>query len=160
MDELDSVELTVSVVDFEEEIGDMVETAVYAQWIPRQGVDISFANWRLNKRAQGEVDIVGIDAGLQKPQWAVEIKWSDRYAEHPGELESLLWYMPKNGLTDAIVTTKTLTMNKEMDNVALHFLPVACYAYTVAANTIKTLVSYMDYNVWKNKHVFSCLIFP
>ena len=28
----------------EEEIGDIVETADYAQWIPRQGVDISFAN--------------------------------------------------------------------------------------------------------------------
>ena len=47
----------------DEEIGDLVETAVYAQWIPRQGVDISFANWRLNKKEQGEVDIVGIDEG-------------------------------------------------------------------------------------------------
>lgn len=121
----------------DDEIGDMVETAVYAQWIPRRGVDISFANWRLNRKAQGEVDIVGIDAGLQKPQWAVEIKWSDRYAEHPGELESLLWYMPKNGLADAIVTSKTVTMTKALDNIVLHFMPVACYAYTVAANTLK-----------------------
>lgn len=121
----------------DDEIGDMVETAVFAQWIPRQGVDISYANWRLNSKTQGEVDIVGIDAGLQKPQWAVEIKWSDRYAEHPGELESLLWYMPNNGLTDAIVTSRTITTKREMDDVVLHFMPVACYAYTVAANTLK-----------------------
>ena len=121
----------------DDEIGDMVETTVYSQWIPRQGVDISFANWRLNKKEQGEVDIVGIDAGRQKPQWAVEIKWSDRYANHPGELESLLWYMPKNGLTDAIVTSETVTTMKEMDNVTLHFMPVACYAYTVAYNTLR-----------------------
>ena len=112
----------------DDEIGDMVETAVFAQWIPRQGVDISYANWRLNSKTQGEVDIVGIDAGLQKPQWAVEIKWSDRYAEHPGELESLLWYMPNNGLTDAIVTSRTITTKREMDDVVLHFMPVACYA--------------------------------
>lgn len=126
----------ISVTD--DEIGDMVETAVYAQWIPRQGVDISYANWRQSNKIQGEVDIVGIDAGLQKPQWAVEIKWSDRYAEHLGELESLLWYMPKNGLTDAIVTSRTVTLKREMDEVVLHFMPVACYAYTVAHNTIKS----------------------
>lgn len=123
----------------DDEIGDMVETAVYAQWIPRQSTDsvISFANWRLNKKTQGEVDIVGIDPGKQKPQWAVEIKWSDRYTERPGELESLLWYMPKNGLTDAIVTSETVTMMKEMDKVVLHFMPAACYAYTVARNTLE-----------------------
>lgn len=123
----------------DDEIGDMVETAVYAQWIPRQSTDsiITFANWRLNKKTQGEVDIVGIDTGRQKPQWAVEIKWSDRYTERPGELESLLWYMPKNGLTDAIVTSETVTMMKEMDNVVLHFMPVACYTYTVARNTLE-----------------------
>ena len=121
----------------DDEIGDMVETAVYAQWIPRQRANITYANWRLNKSTQGEVDVVGIDEGRQKPQWAVEVKWSDRYASHPGELESLLWYMPKNGLTDAIVTSETVTMTKEMDNVTLHFMPVACYAYTVACNTLK-----------------------
>ena len=121
----------------DEEIGNLVETAVFAQWIPRQGVDISFANWRLSNKQQGEVDIVGIDAGLQKPQWAVEIKWSDRYAQNPGELESLLWYMPKNGLTDAIVTSETVTLTKKMQQVTLHFMPVACYAYTVASNTLK-----------------------
>lgn len=121
----------------DEEIGDLIETAVYAQWIPRQGTDISFANWRLNSKEHGEVDIVGIDVAKQKPHWGVEIKWSDRYAEYPGELESLLWYMPRNGLKEAIVTTKTLTIDKQMDFVRLHFLPVACYAYTVGENTLK-----------------------
>ena len=118
------------------EIGDMVETAVFAQWIPRIGTDISYANWRLNKKEQGEVDIVGIDVARQKPQWTVELKWSDRYPEHPGELKSLLWFMPKNGISEAIVTTQTISMRKPMDSVVLHFMPVACYAYSVAKNTI------------------------
>ena len=125
------------------EIGDMVETAIYAQWIPRLGTDISYANWRLKKDKQGEVDIVGIDIARQKPQWAVEIKWSDRYAEKPGELESLLWYMTNNKLTDAIVTTQTITNKTELNSVVLHFMPTACYAYTVASNTLQsTRVSY------------------
>lgn len=122
----------------DEEMGDMVETAVYAQWIPRSGIDISYANWRLNKKEQGEVDIVGIDVAKQKPKWAVELKWSDRYPEHPGELSSLLWFMPQNGLDEAIVTTQTISVCKELDNVVLHFIPVACYAYTVARNTLES----------------------
>lgn len=121
----------------DEEIGNLVETAVYAQWIPRQGVDISFANWRLNNKEQGEVDIVGIDVAKQKPMWGVEIKWSDRYVEHPGELASLLWYMPKNGLKEAIVTTETQIADKVMECVTLHFIPAACYAYTVGENTLR-----------------------
>ena len=121
----------------DEEIGNLVETAIYAQWIPRQGADISFANWRLNNKEQGEVDIVGIDVAKQKPIWSVEIKWSDRYVEHPGELASLLWYLPKNGLKEAIVTTETITTDKVMESVVLHFMPAACYAYTVGENTLR-----------------------
>lgn len=121
----------------DEEIGNLVETAIYAQWIPRQGADISFANWRLNNKEQGEVDIVGIDVAKQKPIWGVEIKWSDRYVEHPGELASLLWYLPKNGLKEALVTTETITTDKVMESVVLHFMPASCYAYTVGENTLR-----------------------
>ena len=79
---------------------------------------------------------MGIDLGRQKPKWGVEIKWSDRYPDHPGELASLLWYMPKNGLNEAIVTSQTITATKQLNEVSLHFIPVACYAYTVAHNTL------------------------
>ncbi|MBO4602587.1 MAG: ATP-binding protein [Salinivirgaceae bacterium] len=118
------------------EIGELVETTVYAQWIPRSNANISYANWREGKNKQGEVDIVGIDAGRQKPFWAVEIKWSDRYAQKPEELESLLYFMPKNGLTQAIVTSKTIMSNRAMNCGELLFIPTACYAYTVGKNTL------------------------
>ena len=118
------------------EIGEMVETAVYAQWIPRQGANITFANWRMSNKEQGEVDIVGLDLGLQKPMWGAEIKWSDRYVQHTGELVSLLSFMERNRMPEAIVTTMTETADKEMNEVRLHFLPVACYAYTVGRNTL------------------------
>jgi len=127
----------------DEEIGNLIETAVYAQWIPRQSENISFAYWRKNSKEQGEVDIVGIDPGRQKPRWAVEIKWTDRYLTRTKELDSLLRYMNKNGLTDAIVTSETQTITKDLDHIVLHFIPVACYAYTVASNTlVSTRISY------------------
>ena len=91
----------------------------------------------LDIATEGKVMLDGIDAAKQKPMWGVEIKWSDRYAKHPGELGSLLWYMPKNGLKEAIVTSETVTTDKMMDSVVLHFLPAACYAYTVGENTLK-----------------------
>ena len=57
--------------------------------------------------------------------------------EFYGELASLLWYLPKNGLKEAIVTTETITTDKVMESVVLHFMPAACYAYTVGENTLR-----------------------
>lgn len=124
------------ITETDAEIGNMVETAVYAQWIPRLGVDIAYANWRTSKKQQGEVDIVGMDAARQKPYWAVEVKWSDRYAEHPEELSSLLYFMPKTNLNHALVTTKTAIVRHTLSVGEMQFIPVACYAYIVGKNTI------------------------
>lgn len=116
-------------------IGDMVETAIYAQWIPRRE-HIAYANWK-NGRVQGEVDLVGINDALQKPYWAVEIKWSDRFFGKPAELSSLQYYMEKNHLQQALVTTITQSGTKSMVFGMLHFIPCACYAYTVGENTLR-----------------------
>ena len=126
------------ITETDTEIGNMVETAVYAQWIPRLGVDIAYANWRQSKTQQGEVDIVGMDLARQKPYWAVEVKWSDRYAEHPEELISLLYFMSQNDITQALVTSKTQTIRHGLGTRVLQFIPVACYAYIVGKNTINT----------------------
>jgi len=123
----------------DEEIGDMVETAVFAQWIPRSGANISYANWKNSRKDQGEVDIVGINSAKLKPDWAVEVKWTDRFFHNPGELDSLESYMGKNAIDYAMVTTKTETGMKEMPFGKLQFIPVACYAYTVGQNTLESL---------------------
>lgn len=118
-----------------QEIGDMVETAVYAQWFPRQSVELRYANWRQGKQ-QGEVDIVGLNIAKQKPFWAVEIKWSDAFYYHPGDLRSLNAFMEKNSMTDAIATTISESGVKDLNGKNIHFMPVACYAYIVGQNTI------------------------
>lgn len=117
------------------EIGDMVETAVYAQWFPRQGVELRYANWRLGKQ-QGEVDIVGLNIARQKPYWAVEIKWSDYFYFNPGDLKSLYYFMDRNAMNNALVTSIKESGLKELNGKRLHFMPVACYAYIVGENTL------------------------
>ena len=116
-------------------IGEMIETAIYSQWIPRRE-HIAYANWKIG-RTQGEVDLVGINDALQRPCWAVEIKWSDRFFDRPYELTSLQYYMVKNNLTQALVTSISQAGVKDMDFGKAHFIPCACYAYTVGENTLR-----------------------
>jgi hypothetical protein len=122
------------------EIGDMVETAVMAQWFPRANAEIRYANWKQGK-AQGEVDIVGLDVARRRPAWAVEIKWSNLFFNNPGELTSLQYFMEQNSLRRALVTSINETGRKELNGLILDFMPVACYAYTVGRNTINQVLS-------------------
>ena len=120
----------------DEAIGNMVETAVYAQWLHREWFTPWYARWTAG-RTQGEVDMVGLDEKRLKPAWALEIKWSNRYVEKPDGLKSLLQFCQKNGLKSALVTTidKEATINFE--GIDLTFVPAAMYAYTVGVNTIE-----------------------
>lgn len=128
--------------EHDSEIGDMVETAIFAQWIPRQGTAIRYANWR-NGKKQGEVDIVGLNLARQKPDWAVEIKWTNRFFENPNELTSLFHFMEQNRINHALVTSIDKHGEIKIGNKTLHFIPVACYAYIVGENTINhTRASY------------------
>jgi len=122
------------------EIGEMIETAVFAQWFPRQGVELRYANWRQGKQ-QGEVDIVGLDVAKQKPSWAVEIKWSNKFFNNPGELVSLSYFLNANTMNEALVTSIDESGTKEINGLKLHFMPVACYAYTVGENTLNQVKS-------------------
>ena len=118
------------------EIGNMVESAIYAQWFPRQNAELRYANWRMGKQ-QGEVDLVGLNIATQKPLWAVEIKWSDSFFNNPGDLKSLLYFMERNSIDRALVTSINESGVKVVNNKTLHFIPVSCYAYTVGVNTLK-----------------------
>lgn len=121
----------------DEFIGNMVETAVFAQWIPRNA-NISYANWNEGNGKKGEVDIVGINAATQKPLWAVEVKWTNAPFENPAaKLKSLETFMKTNNLSYAIVTSISETGKKDMPYGCLLFMPVACYAYTVGEHTLR-----------------------
>lgn len=113
-------------------VGSMVETAIYAQWMHRDWFTPYYARWN-----NGEVDMVGLDEKKFKPQWALEIKWSNQYFEDPGKLKSLLQFCESNQLTSALVTTIDAEGMREQKRIQLIFVPAAIYAYVVGVNTLE-----------------------
>ena len=55
-------------------IGNMVETAIFSQWMHREWFTPRYARW-----STGEVDMVGLSDSNLKAAWALEIKWSNRF---------------------------------------------------------------------------------
>ena len=110
-------------------IGPLAETAVFSQWFHSENV-LNYARWH-----DGEVDIVMLGP-KQNAVWAVEVKWSDRYCENPGELKSLVGFCQANGLKRTLVTSKTQTLTKQVDGLEIEFLPASLYCYAVGYNLI------------------------
>ncbi len=115
----------------EKRMGDLVETAIYSQWMHRDWFNPYYAHW-----GKGEVDMIGIDEGTLKPIWALEIKWSNRYVEKPNELKSLIDFCKANKLSSALVTTIDTKTQREFQDVTLQYVPCATYAYNVGKNTL------------------------
>lgn len=120
----------VSITD-EKTMGDLVETAIYAQWMHRDWFHPYYAHW-----GKGEVDMVGLSDRNLKPIWALEIKWSNRYFDKPNELKSLLDFCTANDLKSALVSTIDTKGQKNFRGVTLQFVPAAAYAYNVGKNTL------------------------
>ena len=118
------------------EIGNMVETAVLSQWMHRENLDLTYARWK-DGRAEGEVDLVLLDDKKFKPAWGVEIKWSNRYVEKPTELKSLIQFCKSNGLEKALYTTIDCIGVTQVNDLSLTFLPTALYAYNIGVNTLR-----------------------
>lgn len=116
----------------DERIGNLVETGVFAQWFHRPNFVTYYARW-----PRGEVDIVSLSKGEQRPNWAVEIKWSDTFVEKPQKLKSLLSFAAKNELSSVVVTSKTKTVNLTYNNVELRFIPASLYCYTVGRRSVE-----------------------
>jgi predicted AAA+ superfamily ATPase len=119
----------------DQEMGNMVETAILSQWMHRENLNLNYARWKDKK--EGEVDLVLLDDKNFKPAWGVEIKWSNRYLEKTNELSSLIQFCQKNGLTSALVTSKNQEGNKCYQNIDFTFIPSALYAYNIGVNTLK-----------------------
>lgn len=117
-------------------MGNMVETAIYSQWMHREWFKPWYARWTQG-RIHGEVDMVGLDERKFKPYWVLEIKWSNRFYENPKELRSLVWFCKKNKLTTALVTTIDKEGTDEYDGIKMVYVPASIYAYVVGRNTIE-----------------------
>ena len=121
----------------DDEMGNMVETAIYAQWMHRENVRLHYAKWKVGRK-EGEVDMVMLDDGKLEAKWAVEIKWTNRYVKKPKELKSLLNFCKTNGLPRAVVTAIDKQAQLLVDGIELYFYPASLYAYVIGANTLST----------------------
>ncbi len=114
----------------DEMMGNMVETAIFAQWMHRDWFTPWYARW-----GNGEVDMIGLGDTL-KPIWALEIKWSDRYFDKPKELKSLIKFCVENEIQNPIVTSISKEGSVPHNGINIQFIPAAAYAYTVGKNTL------------------------
>jgi hypothetical protein len=121
--------LFAPVSERDEAMGAMVETAIFSQWF-HSNTPLYYARW-----PGGEVDIVHLGPN-QKPEWALEVKWSDRTADHPEELRNLLKFCHEHNLTAAYATSRTIERTVARDSVTLEFKPAALYCFRLGYNVI------------------------
>ena len=112
-------------------IGNMVETAIFSQWMHREWFTPRYARW-----STGEVDMVGLSDSNLKAAWALEIKWSNRFFSNPKELKSLSKFCLENNLDHPIVTTIDKEGVKEFKGLTIQYLPSSAYAYTIGKNSL------------------------
>ena len=115
------------------EMGQLAETAVFAQWFHSPYIGrLHYARWK-----ESEVDIVYLDPVFRsKPHWCVEVKWSDRPPSHPEELSGVFTLANRYPDISASVTTRTIEARSDSWPGAkpLEFTPTSLYCYTVGRN--------------------------
>ena len=113
------------------EIGQLAETAVFAQWFHTDDIHrLHYARWK-----EGEVDIVYLGF-QQKPIWCVEVKWSDRPSSHPEELSGVFSLANRYPTISASITTRTIEAQSRSwpGEAPLKFIPTSLYCYIVGRN--------------------------
>jgi hypothetical protein len=120
-------------------MGNMAETAIFSQWFHSDQIaNIHYARWK-SGRQDREVDLIRVDPATLRPAWAYEIKWSDRYVDHPGELTGLIEFAKKNIRRPIPVgaSTRTKTGESTVDGIAIRHFPCALHCYQIGRNVIE-----------------------
>ncbi len=111
----------------EEHFGELVETAIMAQYVHTNIVStLCYARW-----GKGEVDFVFLDPKTDRPVDCREVKWSDRYFEKPEELTALLDFANRHGINKPIATTKSAIGRKQTHGIDILHIPAALVALSV-----------------------------
>ncbi|MDE2163677.1 MAG: ATP-binding protein [Alphaproteobacteria bacterium] len=119
-------------------IGLLAECAVFSQWQHSSGfTNLRYARWR----NEGEVDIVYLAPEAQKPQWIGEIKWSDHFGDDPEEVTKHITYILRKhkGVMNAVVTTRSIEAEIEIEGRTVHVHPTAAYCYMLGRNIMTSL---------------------
>ena len=114
------------------ELGHLAETAIFSQWFHQERASIYYSRWQ-----GGEVDIVNLDA-TQRPLWAVEVKWSDRYPDNPLQLKALISFCTTNGIRYVIATSRTIQKTVSAGGLSIPFVPASVYCYALGHSIIRS----------------------
>ena len=126
-------------IDGDEALGAMAETAIFSQWFHSDLMDeLYYARWK-SGRQDREVDLVRVSPSDMRPSWACEIKWSDHSVQHPDDLKGLVEFAKKNIAKNIPVgaTTKTVSGETKIDGVTIKHFPCALHCYQIGRNVIE-----------------------
>lgn len=129
--------LFAPVNDGEDDMGSVIETAIFSQWFHAQNISLYYARWNKSKSESGEVDIVCLNKTDLSPLWVVEVKWSDRYHDHPEELKGTIDFCLRNNISELMLTTKKINGVKKYMNTSIKYVMSALYAYQLGYNILK-----------------------
>ncbi|HVU55613.1 MAG TPA: ATP-binding protein [Puia sp.] len=115
-------------------IGNLVETAIYSQW-QHSTQHLYYARW-----SNGEIDIVSLNEVTQKPNWIVEVKWTNKLAEDFRELKNIKSFSQQHDISNPRVTTYNISKNELVDGVSYRFTPASLYCYMVGRNILRIKV--------------------
>lgn len=116
----------------EPEFGHLVETALFTQRF-HENARLNYAHWGAD---DCEVDMVESSAAL-KPVMAMEIKWSDKYANAPELLKGLLKFARKNNLPDVEATTRSKFTSITLGDTTISQWPAAAQAFHYGARAVR-----------------------
>lgn len=114
------------------EFGHLVETALFAQRF-HEDARLNYARWGSE---DCEVDLVESSQTL-KPVAALEIKWSDKYAEKPESLKGLMKFVRGNRLPLAWATTRTRVRQQAIDDFTVRQWPAAALAFHYGVRAVQ-----------------------
>jgi predicted AAA+ superfamily ATPase len=113
-----------------EHLGQMVETAIFSQWMHWGKVPLHYSTWH-----NGEVDMVMVNPS-QKPDWAIEIKWSNLYFDNPEKLKGLIKYAIENKMQTVYATSIDKFGYKTVKGKNILFYQAAAYCYAVGKSSL------------------------
>ncbi|WP_417597799.1 ATP-binding protein [Pararhodobacter oceanensis] len=113
-----------------EVIGHLAESAIFSQWSHRGRSALFYARW-----PAGEIDMVRLSGANLRPDWAVEIKWSNRaVAKSATELKGLSHFLERKTLSHAVFTTLDKTGVIHLSGCEVKYMPTSVYCYSVGKN--------------------------
>jgi len=124
----------------EPEFGHLVETSLFAQRF-HEDARLNYARWGSD---DCEVDLVE-SSPMLKPVAALEIKWSDRYADKPEALKGLMKFVRSNRLAMAWATTRSRFARTPVDGGEIRQWPAAVLAFHYGVQAVRGRIA--DYEV-------------